>query len=424
MVNVAIDSKQYFHNTFDALINHSAWNGTVSPANSNVHLTSIKKLAMVIIKPVHAEKVQSLGELGGIVRQWMYVNSAELDYSDKARFAELRKLFHGGKTSFKDDGLELLAVDPSHGLKAEIFDGIDPQVSVFHNYEQLKRFCLSKPLKIELVKRHFMRTLFEQYPELDDKKALALNCIMYPGPDVWEVQELFCSQLKHLKIPDEAVSLELATLVLAQRPDLFIQYFSSFGIFEEVKRLLLAITALHTNLELFVEHYALFKIQTDQSKFQMALEAALFDPEFARLNRGLFHLTNFEHRALFDRFLVAQTTCGIVFKRDADPSRPQYQQAMEQWIHLDFSPVCNFPADVVENWSWAIFYLLEKKMDVKAAQKIIQWALDRDVITKDCISDFAKIEPSNLVHLLVALYAKDPKWASETFIIDLVDINQ
>lgn len=421
---MAVDSKQFFHKTFDTLINSPAWNGIFSSSKSDVYQASVQRLAMVIIKPVQAETVQSLGEFGGIVRQWMYVNSPELDSSDISRIAELKKRFHRGKAPFKDDGFEQLAVDPSNGLKSDIYHCIDPQLSVYHNYEQLKNFCLTVPLKIELVKRYFIRTLFEQYPEIDDKKALALNCVFYPGPDVLEVQELFCSQFKHLGIADESVRLELATNILACRPDLFIQHFPSFGIFEESNRLLLAITALHTNLGLFVEHYALFKIQSDPCKFQMALEAALFDPECAQLNRALFHLTNFEHRALFDRFLVAQTTCGIVFKVDADPSILQYQRAMEQWIHLDFSPVCKFPEAVVENWSWAIFYLLEKKMEVKSAQKIIQWALDRNVITTECISDFAKIEPSNFVHLAVALYAKDPQWASERFIVDLIDIKQ
>lgn len=405
---MAVDSKLYFHNTFDALIEHESWGKIKSEVDPESKKQTLREVASVILKAV--DRVDSLENLQGIVRKWLLVNSAELDQSDRSRLIRLKKCFMqvDGKSKFNPDGVQRLADDGPEGLKARIVSIIDPHVPLEVNYERLKQYCLQNGIKIQVCERFFIRNLFERYPDPQHKEALASNCLEYRGFDVMAVQELLCDQFRHLQIEDEAARCRLANVVLIKRPDLFLRHLQNFRIRDESNRFTFAMTALFHNLDLFINHYQRFNIQSDASNLRIALEFALFAPELASEHVRLFTLAP-EHREIFNKFILCRNTCALIFDPEADPHTRQYQTTLMQWVKFDFIN-CAFPQALIDRWYSGLVFLLKKTLDVRAAQEVINWAIARGILTTGNFAQLAEIHPANRLLLGAALCVKDPEW--------------
>lgn len=416
-VTVSVDSKQFFHSTFDKLIEAESW-GKLKPARSSeANRNEIRKLAGILLKPKDAEAIHSLNDMKGVVKRWLVVNGPELDQSDRARVNSLRQSFMKAGIKLNLEGVNRLIDDGEDGLKACITRGLNPEWPIEMNYEALKNYCLEIPLKIEVVNRFFIRKMFDLCFDQEWKEALAMDCIQAAGFDAPFLQDLLCEQFRHLKIEDEAARCRIAEALLMIRPDLFLKYFAHFHIHQESNRVQLAIFAMQNHIALFLCDYARFNITSDTGKMQVALELALLDPQLAEANRKLLHLTNFEHRDLFNTFLFCQASCGIVFNPHADPALRNYENKLLEWIHMEFPAEWTFPDLLVEKWRLGLFYLLEKPLDVHEAQKIVQWAVERNILSTEHFAQFEKIHSSNRVHLAIALYQKDPAWAAENLFV-------
>jgi hypothetical protein len=415
---VAVDSKQFFHNTFDRLIQHESWNKMKPVASSEANRAAIREIVTLIIRPEDAKTIASLDQLKGVVKHWISMHSPELDQSDQDRFNKLKNCFKRAHVNFNPDGLNRLTDDGPQGIKAQISQCIDRTLSVEMNYERLKQYCLQIPLKIDVVKRLFIRKLFDLYPEPSHKEAVSLCCLQAQSVDVYALQELLCDQFKHLKIEDEAARLRLAKVLLAVRPDLFSRHYPSFQIREESNRLQLALSTLYANVQLFINHYDRFMIQSDKCKLQMALELALFDPQLAEEYGQMIHLTNVVHQEHFTKFILCVKMCALVFEPNANPQSHAYQNALLQWIHMDFSSECVFPQSLVDQWRQGLVQLFQQRLDVQEAQQIVRWAVERAFISTEHFAQFQNINPENRVHLAMALYQQDPEWgASNLFVI-------